>query len=698
MRYVQGKVCDFNVVEDHDSLIEAAHILSRDYDMLAFDTETTVTLPGGIYTDPYACKVRLMQVGFPNDIPILIDTYKVDPRMPVIGGTSIMDILGGKNMVAHNATYDYKQVKVSLDTNLSKLRCSKVAMQSIALASGYKSGVQRGFSYLSLCRDLLSVRISKELQASNWGADVLTDEQLEYAALDVGAPRTKPYSSMLLKGYSMLKWQSDKLGMQEVWDLRQDLVPIVGDMELHGLLLDTDLLSELGDAVRGHVSSSTLGLCEMLGLEVFSSISVLPNGNIGTSTVPTAKSSRLLNHNAGLLKYINKAIKEHGVELEDLKEESLKPHGSIPIIGTLLQYNMYHKLLGDIDKYKRSANLTTGCVHSQTNIIGTSTGRMSNSSDKDTINKISIQQMSGKAVSLPSGRKLTLQGCVRAKPGKVILDLDFAGQELCIAAAISGDERMLNTFILKRDVPYLKHPDTGEMYKNPDTDLHLIATKSITTYSYLNDLPPWEVLAASEIKGPDGKSPRSKGKVLNFLTIYGASPAAIAGDLGVSQKEAEGFQKEYFNNFSGLKKWLGVQEVVSTDLRYLTLPMGAQIFTNEANSKGKADKGAISRRAGNIPIQGTGALMMAKAVLYQRERLGDKLHHLALIHDGALCEIPLPNGVEAKVNGEWHPYILQIEREAKQCMLDAEDYILSPMIGAPFPCAADSKLSMYWSH
>ena len=36
-----------------------------------------------------------------------------------------------------------------------------------------------------LCRDLLGVEMSKQQQTSDWGADNLSDQQLEYAASDV---------------------------------------------------------------------------------------------------------------------------------------------------------------------------------------------------------------------------------------------------------------------------------------------------------------------------------------------------------------------------------------------------------------------------------------------------------------------------------------------------------------------------------
>lgn len=709
MRYVEGQECDFYIVDNTESLHEATQIL-QGYDTAAFDTEIEVTLPGGVFTDPYACDVRTMQLGFPDRDAIIIDRKKVE-----VGGTPFMDVLATKELVVHHATYDYKQMKVSLGVSLNMV-CSKVAMQSLALASGYKSGKMRGFTYHTLCRDLFGVWVDKTLQASNWGAPTLSDAQYEYAAMDTGAPRGRKYKSLLLQGYNLLKRESTKLGMSEVWDLRQALVPIVGDMELHGLLLDHDLLQELGEAVSEQVTSSTSILCEMLGLEVLSDLRMKADGTWARVKTPAPKSATLLNHKAGLLKHINKALIPYDIKLPDLTEDTLKPHAKkIPLVAALMQYGMYHKLLGDVNKYSTSNNPVTGYVHFPTNIIGTGTGRMSGSEDKskDTKSKPSAFTMSGRKVVVKGthpdssysinqktgDKQLSLRSCVKAKPNTVLLDIDFASQELRIAAALSQDKVMLNTYLLERDNPFLIHPETGEKYKNPMTDLHLVATLSMAPYAYLKDVPLWEVRAASEIKGADGTCPRDKGKTFNFSVVYGASAVSVAEDLGVSQKEAEAFLKAYFDNFSGLKRWMDKQSKTANDLRWLQLPMGAQVFVNEANAKGSADRGAIARRAGNIPIQGTGAIMMALALKYQRERLGDKVHLLAAIYDGVLLEIPIPRGEYAQDDaGNWSPYVLSIAHEAKQCLLDAEGDILSPYIGQPFPCGADSKLSMYWSH
>lgn len=694
-----GKSCDFYVVDNRTSLMEWVPVLES-YDTLAFDTETYVVKSGGTFTDPYSCKVRLIQVGFHDRDPLIVDVKALgedgeDGDDSAV--TGVLELLSNKVLVAHNAPYDYKQVKVSLGVSLGKIVCTKVAMQTLALASGYKAWRQRNFSYLALCRDLLGVRVDKTLQVSDWG-NTLTNEQYEYAALDVGAPHGRKGRSLLLQAYNIMKKASTSLGMDEVWDLRQALVPIVGDMELHGLLLDGELLGALGYAVREQVSTSTYTLCNLLGLEVVPTMS--DDGSWETTLTPTPASAKLLNHKAGLLKHINKALSKDGVELTDLQEDTLKPHQSIPLVSTLMRYTMYHKLLSDVKKYQEVTNPHTGRVHFHTNIVGTSTGRMSGSSEEgSTSYKLSIQQMSGKVVKLRDGRNTSLRGCVMAGPGSVLMDLDFSGQELRIAAALSRDKVMLDTYMLERDNPYQIHPDTGEQYLNPMTDLHLVATMAMAPYAYLKDLPLWEVMKVAKIKGPDGTDPRSKGKTFNFSVVYGASANSVAEDLGVSPKEADIYLKDYFRKFSGLKRWLDAQAKQATDLRWLQLPMGAQIFSNEVNAKGSGDRGAISRRAGNIPIQGTGAIMMALAIKYQRERLGRKLKHLAFIYDGMLCEVPLPKGEEAKDSaGNWNPYILDIFSEAKQCLLDAEDHILSPYIGEPFPCAVDGKISIHWEH
>ena len=78
----------------------------------------------------------------------------------------------------HFARFDIATIWVYLNVLVGPVYCTKVASK---LARTFTS--QHGLK--TLCKDLLNIELSKQLQSSDWGSTTLTAEQMEYAASDV---------------------------------------------------------------------------------------------------------------------------------------------------------------------------------------------------------------------------------------------------------------------------------------------------------------------------------------------------------------------------------------------------------------------------------------------------------------------------------------------------------------------------------
>lgn len=78
----------------------------------------------------------------------------------------------------HFARFDVAVLQHALGITVSSVICTKIAARLI-----YTFTDRHGLAYL--CRDLLGVEMSKHQQSSDWGADILTDDQMRYAASDV---------------------------------------------------------------------------------------------------------------------------------------------------------------------------------------------------------------------------------------------------------------------------------------------------------------------------------------------------------------------------------------------------------------------------------------------------------------------------------------------------------------------------------
>lgn len=83
-----------------------------------------------------------------------------------------------RTQIFHYARFDVAAIKIYLGVDVKNIYCTKIASR---LARTYSD--QHGLK--ELCKELIKVTISKQQQCSNWGADELTKEQIDYAASDV---------------------------------------------------------------------------------------------------------------------------------------------------------------------------------------------------------------------------------------------------------------------------------------------------------------------------------------------------------------------------------------------------------------------------------------------------------------------------------------------------------------------------------
>ena len=89
-------------------------------------------------------------------------------------------LLGDRNVTKlfHYARFDIAVLKRYLGVDTQPVYCTKIASKLVRTFTD-RHGLK------DLCKDLLGVEISKQQQSSDWGAERLTEQQLNYAASDV---------------------------------------------------------------------------------------------------------------------------------------------------------------------------------------------------------------------------------------------------------------------------------------------------------------------------------------------------------------------------------------------------------------------------------------------------------------------------------------------------------------------------------
>ena len=136
--------------------------------IIAIDTETM----GLDYKRDPLC---LVQMSSGNEEVHLIQinrkTFKADNLKKILEDNNIKKIF-------QFARFDLAVLNYYLKAEINNVYCTKIASK-IGRTYTDKHGLK------DLCKELLNIELSKQMQSSDWGTETLTEQQINYAASDV---------------------------------------------------------------------------------------------------------------------------------------------------------------------------------------------------------------------------------------------------------------------------------------------------------------------------------------------------------------------------------------------------------------------------------------------------------------------------------------------------------------------------------
>lgn len=136
--------------------------------IIAIDTETM----GLDYKRDPLC---LVQISSGNEEVHLIQinrkTFKADNLKKILEDNDIKKIF-------QFARFDLAVLNYYLKADINNVYCTKIASK-IGRTYTDKHGLK------DLCKELLNIELSKQMQSSDWGAENLSEQQVNYAASDV---------------------------------------------------------------------------------------------------------------------------------------------------------------------------------------------------------------------------------------------------------------------------------------------------------------------------------------------------------------------------------------------------------------------------------------------------------------------------------------------------------------------------------
>jgi DNA polymerase-1 len=264
----------------------------------------------------------------------------------------------------------------------------------------------------------------------------------------------------------------------------------------------------------------------------------------------------------------------------------------------ILEWRQLMKLKGTyIDALPRLVNPDTGRVHTCFNQAVASTGRLS-SSDPN-LQNIPIRTELGREI-----RRAFI-----ADKGHVLISADYSQIELRVLAHLSRDEALVDAFRRGEDI----HDRTA-------------------------------LKVFGENSGLDEHELRRRAKIINYALLYGKTAFTLAKDIGVPQQAAQDFINAYFAGFPAVRAFIDQLLVTARETGVVKTMFGRRRLVPDLTSKNGQIRAAAEREAVNMPIQGTAADILKRAMIDVHaallNELGGRVRMILTVHDELLFEAP----------------------------------------------------------
>lgn len=385
------------------------------------------------------------------------------------------------------------------------------------------------------------------------------------------------------------------------YEIESPLVPVLVAMEYEGIKIDARALADFAAQLAKEIDEHEKTICRLAG------------------TTFNLNSPRQLGQILFDVMKICAAPKKTRTGQYATDEQTLLALApDHEIVRRLLEHRAASKLKSTYaDALPAAIWPKTARVHTTFNQVMTTTGRL-NSQDPN-LQNIPIRTDRGQEIRkafVPRNREYRL------------LSADYSQIELRIIAALSHEAGLLEAF------------RTG-------ADVHTATAAKV--FGVFPELVTPEM--------------RRKAKMVNYGIAYGISAFGLAQRLGIPRKEAAAIIDQYFNQFSGIRRYMEDTIAFARKHGYVETVTGRRRYIRDISSSNNTVRGAAERNAINAPIQGTAADMIKLAMIQIHEELLRrqlKTRLLLQVHDELLFDLfaseeaPVRQLVEDKMKNAIH--------------------------------------------
>ena len=381
-------------------------------------------------------------------------------------------------------------------------------------------------------------------------------------------------ADITLRLYNVLKPRLKEADVEDLfYNIEMPLVPVLAEMEMNGVLLDTNALAETSKVFTDRMTQIEKNIYELAGHQF----------NIAS---PKQVGEVLF----GEMKIVDKPKKTKTGQYVTSEEVLQQLRSKAPIVDHILEHRGLKKLLGTyVDALPKLINPHTGHIHTSFNQAVTATGRLS-SSDPN-LQNIPVRGEDGKEI-----RK-----CFIPEPGCLFFSADYSQIELRVIAHLSGDKNMIEAFREGYDI----HAATAARIYKED----------------INNVT---------------RDQRTKAKRANFGIIYGITVFGLAERLDISRDEAKQLIDGYFETFPQVHDYMEKAKQLAREHGYAETFFHRRRYLPDITSHNATVRNFAERNAINAPIQGSAAdiIKIAMIRIYERFRHeGIKSKMILQVHD-----------------------------------------------------------------
>ena len=360
-------------------------------------------------------------------------------------------------------------------------------------------------------------------------------------------------------------------------DLEHPLIPVLADIERAGVRVATDALAEQSRRLDAELAALQSRIFSLAD-ESFNINSPRQLSAIlfGKLALPTRGKTGK-----------TRVASTSGAILEELATQHELPR-------LVVEWRAVQKLKGTyVDALPQLVRPDTGRVHTSFNQAVAATGRLS-SSDPN------LQNI---PIRTPLGREI--RRAFVAHEGHVLISADYSQIELRVLAHLSADPALIEAFVRGEDI----HDQTAHQVFGSDSGLD-----------------PHEL--------------RRRAKIINYALLYGKTAFTLSRDIGVTPQAAQAFIDAYFGGYPDVRGYL--ERVVerareSGEVRTL---FGRRRLVPELRSRNGQIRAAAERVTVNMPIQGTAADILKRAMIDLAGALPPSASMILTVHDELLLEVP----------------------------------------------------------